>query len=86
MNTLTTDVTTLKGCMTDPSDASCTDTYGVVTNLNKLVDAMSKCMTNPTDGDCASSYPDATTLPKVTKSLSVVMDFNLLLLGFVSKM
>ena len=71
--TLTTDVTALKGCMTDPSASSCTDTYGVATNLNTLVDAMSKCMTDPTAGDCASVYPIATTLPKVTKSLSMVM-------------
>ena len=85
MNTLTTDVTALKGCMTDPSTSACTDTYSVVTNLNKLVDVMSKCMTDPTASDCDTSYPTATTLPKVTKSLSMVIDFNLLLLGFVSQ-
>ena len=83
--TLTTDVDALKGCMTDPSASSCTDTYGVATNLNTLVDAMSKCMINPTAPDCVSAYPIATTLPKVTKSVSVSIDFNLLLLGFVSQ-
>ena len=71
MNTLTTDVTTLKDCMTDPSDPSCTDTYSVVTNINKLVDAMSKCMTDPTSLNCWTVYSAATTLPQVTKSVSV---------------
>ena len=70
----TTDVTTLKDCMVDPSAEACTGTYSVVTNLNKLVDAMSKCMTDPTAEDCTSVYSDVTTLPKVTKSVSGLIE------------
>ena len=62
---LSADVMTLKGCMTNPADTSCTGTYSVATNLNKLVDSMSKCMANPTASDCTSIYSNPTTLPKV---------------------
>ena len=63
MNTLNTDVTSLKGCMTSPTDSSCT--YSASTNLNKLVDSMHKCMTNPTATDCGTDFSATTTLPKV---------------------
>ena len=62
---LTTDVTALKGCMTSPTDPTCTGTYSDATTLNKLVDSMNKCMKDPTNGDCASDYAASTTLPKV---------------------
>ena len=67
---LTTDVTALKGCMTSPTDPTCTGTYSDATTLNKLVDSMNKCMKDPEDGDCATEYSASTTLPKVSQWIS----------------
>ena len=64
---LTTDVTALKGCMTSPTDPTCTGTYSDATTLNKLVDSMNKCMKDPANGDCATEYSASTTLPKVSQ-------------------
>ena len=68
--TLTTDVTALKGCMTSPTDPSCTGTYSDATTLNKLVDTMHKCMNDPTATDCTTPYSATTTLPKVSQQIS----------------
>ena len=65
VSSLTTDVTVLKSCMTNPSDSSCTGVYSADTTLNKLTANIGSCMTNPSDSACTSKYSASTTLPQV---------------------
>ena len=65
VSTLSTDVTTLKSCMTDPTASGCTGTYSAATTLASLVSTISGCMTDPAATACTTTYSASTTLPQV---------------------
>ena len=60
--TLTTDMTAVKSCLTDPTAAGCTGTYSAATTLPKIVSNVDKCMTNVEDATCTNSYGASTGL------------------------
>ena len=56
VSTLSTDVTALKGCMTDPTASACTGTYSAASTLPGIVKNVDKCMTDVSDATCTASY------------------------------
>ena len=80
------DVTTLKGCMTDPTATSCTGTYTTTSSMPVITATMAAlpalsadvmtlkgCMTSPTDSSCTGTFSAATNLNKLVDSLSKCM-------------
>ena len=80
---MTSDMTTVKACLTDPTASGCTGTYsgtssmpGITASVSTLstdVTALKGCMTDPTASACTGTYSAATTLNKLVESMSKCM-------------
>ena len=60
--TLTSDMTTVKACLTDPTASGCSTTYSSSSTLPAIVKNVDKCMTDVSDATCTSSYGATTNL------------------------